>query len=207
MNRIALVISSQGGHTACIATRIGDRLAASGQELRIFNVALGDYPTAADLKEFEAVIVGCPVYLGDFSPQLVDWTWELRAQLKLMPTALFTVSLNTADPRPKARQVDDKVLRNFIDETDLRPRFVASFAGALKYTQYGFFKRCVLQGISAAAGGPTDTTRDFDLTDWTAVLRFAEAFFKQDMRSEFATVNRLPISPRPLRPIAQPWAA
>jgi menaquinone-dependent protoporphyrinogen oxidase len=42
------------------------------------------------------------------------------------------------------------------------------------YTQYGLFLRWIMKRISRRKGGPTDTTRDHDFTDWAAVDRFAE---------------------------------
>jgi len=207
MKRIAIVISTQSGHTHKIAKFMADQLGRVDVELDIFNVELECAPSSSQLKAYDAVIVGSPVYLGDFSQRLLDWSWEHRNQLNTIPSGLFTVSLNAADSRPKARPVDDKVLRNFIDQTDFHPRFVASMAGALAYTQYGFFKKCVLQGISAAAGGPTDTSRDFDLTNWEEVTEFAQAFQSQDMGSGFATINRLPITPQPLWPVGLPRVA
>jgi menaquinone-dependent protoporphyrinogen oxidase len=202
MKRIAIIISSSSGHTRRIAEYAANQLDRHDAVIDVFNVSHNSGPTAAQLGGYDAVMVGCPVYLGDFPEQLIDWTWEHRETINSMPSALFTVSLNAADPRPKARDIDDRVLRNFLEYTDYRPRFVASLAGALEYTQYGFFKRCVLQGISAASGGPTDTSRDFDLTNWTEVARFVQAFHSQDISSEFATVNRLPVAPQPSWPMA-----
>jgi len=193
MKRIAIVISSQSGQTQKIADRISTQLKHGNCLVDVLTVEFDQVVSEARLKQYDAVILGCPVYLGDFPQMLLDWAWEHRDTLNTVPTGLFTESLNAADPRPRARVVDDKVLRTFIDQTDLRPRFVACFAGALEYTQYSFFKKCVLQGMSAAAGGPTDTSRDFELTDWSDVAGFTQAFKDQDTRSGFAAINRLPV--------------
>ena len=207
MKRIAIVIPAENGHTTRIANQRASQLNRLDATVDLVNVASQDGLSASDLAQYDAVIVGCPVYLGDFPQLLMDWTWEHRDQLNMMPSAFFTVSLNAADPRPKARAIDDKVLRNYLVQTDFRPRFVASVGGALEYTRYGFFKRCVLQGVSAAAGGPTDTSRDFDLTNWADVAQFVSAFFEQDMTSDYATVNRLPVAPHPVWPIGLPRVA
>lgn len=207
MNRIALVTSSDSDHTQRIADYMANQLVRLNCEVTTFTVTHESAPTASALKEFDGVILGCPVYLGDLPILLVDWAWFHREQLNSMPSALFTVSLNAADSRPRARAADDRVLRNFIEQTDYRARFVASIGGALEYTQYGFFKRCILQGVSAAIGGPTDTSQDYDLTNWNDVGRFVHAYFNQDMNSDYATINRLPIAPLPSWPMALPRAA
>jgi menaquinone-dependent protoporphyrinogen oxidase len=207
MKRIAIVISTQSGHTKKVAEFLADQLIGKGIDFDLFNVELGQTPSAKKLKSYDAVVIGCPVYLGDFSQRLLDWTWDHREDLSELRCGLFTVSMNAADPRSKAREVDDKVLKNFLRQTDFHPRFVASFAGALAYTKYNFFKRCVLQGISAAAGGPTDTSQDYELTNWDEVSRFMAAFEAQDMDSDFATINRFPNSPQPLFPVRMPRVA
>ena len=50
---------------------------------------------------------------------------------------------------------------------------MACFPGKLAYTQYGFVKRWFMRRIAEREGGPTDTSRDHDLTDWPAVREFA----------------------------------
>jgi menaquinone-dependent protoporphyrinogen oxidase len=54
------------------------------------------------------------------------------------------------------------------------PGHVVSFAGRLAYTRYGFLKRFVMRKIARREGGPTDVTRDHELTRWGDVDRFAE---------------------------------
>jgi len=207
MNRIAIVISTQNGHTRKIANTMAAQLRRRDVQIDVFNVELGNAPTGAELRGYDAIVIGSPVYLGDFSQALLDWTWDNHECLNSIPSSLFTVSLNAADPRPKARVTDDKVLRHFLVQTDFQPRFIASLAGALSFTQYSFFKKCVMQGMSAAVGGPTDTSKDFELTNWDDVAEFTQAFRQQDMRSPFATINRLPVTPEPLWPLGLARAA
>ena len=54
------------------------------------------------------------------------------------------------------------------------PDRVACFAGRLAYTQYGFVKRLVMQWISRKEGAPTDTSRDYEFTNWGDVDQLAE---------------------------------
>lgn len=55
------------------------------------------------------------------------------------------------------------------------PSIVATIAGRLAYTQYGFLKRWIMRAIASREGGATDTTRDHEYTDWTTVERLADA--------------------------------
>jgi menaquinone-dependent protoporphyrinogen oxidase len=49
-------------------------------------------------------------------------------------------------------------------------------AGALPYTRYNIVKRWIMRRIVAKAHGDTDTTRDYEYTDWQAVGQFAHDF-------------------------------
>jgi menaquinone-dependent protoporphyrinogen oxidase len=49
-------------------------------------------------------------------------------------------------------------------------------AGALPYTRYNWLKRWIMRRIVAKAGGDTDTTRDFEYTDWEDLRAFARTF-------------------------------
>jgi menaquinone-dependent protoporphyrinogen oxidase len=68
------------------------------------------------------------------------------------------------------------VVNKFIAETGWRPRRIELVAGALPYTKYNFLVRYVMKRISAKEGGDTDTSRDYEYTDWNAVDRFAVEF-------------------------------
>ncbi len=59
------------------------------------------------------------------------------------------------------------------------PPQTATFAGALQYSKYGIFKKPVMRLIARMVGNDTDTTRDYEYTDWDAVERFADAFAQQ----------------------------
>ena len=64
------------------------------------------------------------------------------------------------------------MIDGFIKATGWRPARTLPVAGALLYTKYNFFIRFVMRRISRQAGGPTDTSRDYQFTDWAAIDRF-----------------------------------
>ena len=44
------------------------------------------------------------------------------------------------------------------------------------YSRYGTLERFVMKRIAKRAGGGTDTSRDYEYTDWDEVASFATAF-------------------------------
>jgi menaquinone-dependent protoporphyrinogen oxidase len=56
-----------------------------------------------------------------------------------------------------------------------------SVAGRLAYTQYSLVTRWLMRRIARKEHAPTDTSRDYELTDWTA-LEGDTRQFGQDVR-------------------------
>lgn len=127
-----------------------------------------------NIEEYDMLVVGAPVYTGKFSPRLIAWLKDNEGLLGTKPTAFFSVSLNAADERPKARIDDDRLIREFLEASNLKPEVTASLAGSVHYPKYNFFIRWIMKRISAAANGPVDTSREHEMTDWVKVDKFAE---------------------------------
>ena len=65
-------------------------------------------------------------------------------------------------------------------------------AGALAYTRYGFLTRFFMRRIAKKEGGPTDTSRDHELTDWGMVARFANGMGDALAQPGASTPSQLP---------------
>jgi menaquinone-dependent protoporphyrinogen oxidase len=68
------------------------------------------------------------------------------------------------------------LLDKFFRKTGWRPKHVKPVAGALLYTKYNPLIRFVMKQIVKRAGGDTDTSRDYEYTDWVALDRFVGEF-------------------------------
>jgi len=106
-------------------------------------------------------------------------------ELNRIPTAFLSVSLSEAGAEDtkapqerRAQAVLDvrKMIEGFLVETGWHPTLVRAVAGALPYTKYNLLMRFIMKWISRRAGGDTDTSRDYEYTDWAAVERFAAEF-------------------------------
>lgn len=173
MSRILILYATTEGHTARIADRIAQRLRGMGHgaELhRADSVPSGFNPTA-----YDGVIVGASIHYGHHPDYLLALIRRHKAALASRPGAFFSVSLSGGGPgaKPEAAR---RYLETFLRKAGWRPPQTATFAGALRYSRYGFFKKQLMRLIVGMAGGDTDTTRDYEYTDWDAVERFAEDF-------------------------------
>lgn len=177
MASVLVVYASHDGQTRKIAERIAMVLRVRRHLVEVLDA--DRLPERLDSDRFQAVFVGSPLHGKGYLRPVVRFAQEYRAALQHLPTLFFSVGLailsKTGDGRAQTREVVDK----FVAETGWRPRRVELVAGALPYTKYNFFIRFVMKRISKAEGGDTDTSRDFEYTDWGAVDRFAVDFVEE----------------------------
>jgi menaquinone-dependent protoporphyrinogen oxidase len=159
LSAVLVVYSSIEGHTERIAQRIAELLRGCGHRVDV--VPAGG---ALDLSRYAGVIVGASVHYGHHPAKLGKWL--KAAGLAGRTGAFFSVSLGAKG----------HYATKFLRTAGWRPQLTAVFRGALQYSKYGPIKRRVVQAFAAVGGHDTDTSRDYDYTDWKAVDRFATAF-------------------------------
>ena len=93
-----------------------------------------------------------------------------------MPSAFFSVSASAASRDERGRSQARACIVRFLDATGWYPPLTESIAGSIDYTRYNPLLRWWMRRICAESGGPTDTSRDHELTDWRQVDRFAISF-------------------------------
>jgi menaquinone-dependent protoporphyrinogen oxidase len=183
MARVLILFASVDGQTGRIAAYIGERLRAAHHSVVLQSAG----ECAAPVGDCDAVLVGGGIRYGHYPHALQSWARAQRADLDERPNAFFSVCLSAGGPGAKPEVAQDYI-DEFADRTGWRPRSTVSFAGALLYRRYNAFIRFMMRLIVGASGGDTDTSRDYEYTDWDAVDRFADEFAKR-LRKE-----RVPLS-------------
>lgn len=196
--RILIAYGSHHGQTEKIARRIATRLDRAGAVVTLGSVDHLQHDLAP--RDFAGAMVGSPIEFGRHLPSVRRFVRERYPALNAMPSAFFSVSGSAASPRAEERDAARRCIDTFLRRTGWTPRLTASFAGAMSYTRYNPFMRRVLAWISRREGGPTDTSRDHELTDWDAVERFAMEFM---VLVEGADAIPLPL-PQPTQPAHRP---
>jgi menaquinone-dependent protoporphyrinogen oxidase len=172
--KILIIYATLEGQTGKIAGHIKATLEDEGHSIHAIDA--GDYDAMPDADEFDAVIVAAPVHAGQF-PSSMRRTIKVNAEtLMARPGAFISVSLAAASD--DFSELDDiaKLVSDFSHETAWWPVTVHHAAGALKYTEYDFFRRWMLKRIVGKEGGPTDTSHDHEFTDWIALDSFVVKF-------------------------------
>jgi len=153
---------------------MADRLTIDGHRVMIWK---GDELSVQPaLAGFDAYLVAGSVVFGRHQRYLADFVRHNLSRLSAAPGALVSVCGALAGTWARGPHEAEKYLEKFQKEAGWRPQLTRSFGGGLPYTQYGLVTRWMMQLISRATGRPTDTSRDWDLTDWDAVDKFALEF-------------------------------
>ena len=180
--KILVLYHSYDNQTARIADRIAEVLGASGHAVAARRF---DGPGALALVDaYDAVLVGAAIRYGHHERALEKEVRRHAGELTARPNAFFSVCLSAGGPGHKP-----EACRRYIDEfrrnTAWDPREAVSFAGALQYSKYrNPFIKLMMKLIVSFSGGETDSSRDYEYTDWAAVEGFARDFAARLPRRE-----------------------
>ena len=176
MSTVLIAYATTEGHTARIAERIAQALRGRGHAVETRRAA--DCRTPLQPEKYDGVIVGASIHYGRHPGHLRSLVRAHRSALETRPSAFFSVSLSAGGPGAKPDAARGYV-ELFLRQTRWNPDLTATFAGALQFSKYGPFKRLVMVAFVGLAGGDTDTSRDYEYTDWDDVNRFSEGFARR----------------------------
>lgn len=169
MASFLVTYGSGTGQTAKVAERIGAVLAERGHAVTVRRVD-GRW---ADVESFDAVLVGSPVTNRRHLPEVVAFVEANRRALSDRPSAFFQLSLASAMRFRRARDGAVDFVDDLVERTGWEPDRVGVFAGSIAYTQYDLPTRLAFRLVAAVTTGDTDTSRDYEYTDWAGVETFA----------------------------------
>jgi menaquinone-dependent protoporphyrinogen oxidase len=174
--RILIVFGTTEGHTREICQFAGRALRDAGHTATV-EEAIGENPDM-HLGAYDAVLLAGSLHVGRYQSALVRFAQSHAAGLNRKKSAFISVSLSAAGENPDDWEGLEQCVARFEHETGWAPRAVLHAAGAIRYSQYDFFKRLAIKHIAAGRGQKTVTSRDYDLTDYDAVRTFVLEFAK-----------------------------
>ena len=184
--KIAIVYASRHGHVYAIA----DQLAAIAS-LRRTDCTLQEVVEARHRglnDDCDAIVIAGSVHFGGHARALRRFVERRLALLSSVPSAFLSVSGSAAslDGREKA----EEYITDFIRATGWQPDLTLSVAGAVLYTKYDPITRLIMKFASRIAGRGTDTSRDYDYTDWPIVDAFMHEFIDMVDRHTHAKADQ-----------------
>ena len=172
--KVLIVYGTTEGQTAKIANFVANRLILQHHEAVTTNIALGI--EVADPAGFDAILVAASIHAGHYQRGVIEYIQKNLGAIVTRRNAFLSVSLAAAGHDPEDQAGLEHCVALFCKETGWTPGHIHHVAGAFRYTQYDFLKRWAMKYIAYRKGAPTDTSRDYELTDWEDVGRFVDTF-------------------------------
>ena len=163
------------GQSRRIAEKLASFLETRGHQSVIASATeMSEYT----LERPDGVLLCAPIHAGRYPSYFTDFVRREIDWLSAIPSAFVSVTLSIASDDPDERAEAARFPAALAAETGWEPRLVHNAAGALRYTEYDFFKRWMLKRIAGKHNAPTDTSNDYELTDWAALEAFAVDFIE-----------------------------
>jgi menaquinone-dependent protoporphyrinogen oxidase len=164
-SRILVAYTSRCGSTGGVADAIAQSFHEQGAAVDVKRTR-----NASDVAGYDAVVVGAPIYMGEWMRDAKDFITDHRAELANIPTAYFLTCMTLSKPTSEKEQNDlVKQLEKVKDDIpEVSPVELGFFAGALDYDKLSPAMQALYR-----MGGDSDAGdfRDFPaIRDWAAQL-------------------------------------
>jgi menaquinone-dependent protoporphyrinogen oxidase len=186
MDKVPVFFATTEGHTRGIAEVIASTLREEGFDSEAMELRPG--APSPEWVNILSAVVGASLHGGRHQRAVSEFLKREARHLSVRPAAFFSVSLSAGSRNPTEVDAARAVATECVQAAGWQPQRLACFAGKLAYTQYGFFKRLIMRRIAAREGAPTDTSHDYDFTDWAAVRAFAHGVAADARTRSIATV-------------------
>ena len=177
MARALILYGTTDGHTRKIAAALAGVLRWEGCRVDVIN-AQGVTPDVRP-DDYDGVMVAGSIHMGGYQRAVRGWVRRHAEQLNRRRGAFVSVCLGILEQRAEAQREVREIMARFLADSGWSPALTTTVAGALPYTKYGWLKKWIMRRMVAKAGGDTDTTRDYEYTNWDDVRAFARTFARQ----------------------------
>mgnify|MGYP000251930627 CR=1 FL=1 len=157
--KILIVYATRAGSTIEVAQSIGKKLATGGAAVDVKPVK-----NAANLKDYQAVILGSAIRRGALLPEVTDFAKTNKEELKKIPVACFIVCMILREDSEQNRAKAASYIKPLQDELS----FVDAgfFTGKLDYSRLNFIDAFIIKYFIGTPEG--------DLRDWQKINDWAE---------------------------------
>jgi menaquinone-dependent protoporphyrinogen oxidase len=171
--RFLICYATTDGQTRKVAEYIADLIRTKGHQAEVCDANMA---ADVDPSQFQAAILAGSVHMGRYQTALVHQIRRWHEALSAIPTAFISVSLSAGSNDPHVRAEIDECAQHMLQETGLKPAATFHVAGAIRFSQYDFFRRWLMRLAAKQMNKSIDPSYDQEYTDWNAVAKFADRF-------------------------------
>lgn len=169
--KVLILFATTHGQTEKVATKLAFTLGLNDLDVTLKDIREHDDEVPDG---YDAVVLAASIHGGHHQREMVNWVHSNIESLSARPNAFVSVSLTSAEQDEEARAVSVKYIEDFTRDTRWRPDHTEPVAGALLYREYNPFTRTLMRLIMRKDGHPTDSSQDYEYTDWDALARFGQ---------------------------------
>lgn len=173
--KILVAYGTTEGQTKKIAQYVAKTLVGNGHDAGIYDCSRRLH--GQQVEQFDAIIVAASVHQEDHQKSVVAFATAHRKQLTTKPSAFISVSLSAAFEDGKKDA--ERYVERFTALTRWEPRLVHMAGGALKLSEYDFFKEQIIRHVVMAGRDVPSGQTDWEFTDWDALDAFLAVFHER----------------------------
>lgn len=171
--RVLICYATTDGQTQKVAEYIAETVRKKGHQADLFDANMAD---GVDPSAFQAAVLAGSVHMGRYQTALVHRIRRWRDALSAIPTAFVSISLAAASIDPHVHAEIDECAQHMLKEVGLDPAVTIHVAGAIRFSQYDFFRRWLMRLAAKQMGREVDPTEDQEFTDWDALAEAVNRF-------------------------------
>lgn len=173
--KLLIVYASTEGQTRKVARFIADLLVEKGHTVELLPAteAAGVEPL-----RFDRAILAASVHAGQYQKEIVGFARNEAAALGQLPSLFLSVSLTAAkpDPDPGTQAEMRDCVDRFLAETGWTPGEIVHVAGALRFSEYDWFRALAMRWIAGRVDPEAVPGEDREFTDWPALSERLETW-------------------------------
>ena len=173
MKSCLIIFSTTDGHTKKICEYIFNILNES-YTIKILKLSNTYHE---DLSSYDTIIIGASIRYGKHKKELYKFIEKNLRTLEKIETCFFSVNA-VARKSEKNSPATNPYMKKFLKKSGWTPDYTEVFAGEINYKKYKFFDKHIIRFIMWLTGGPTDTSKKYDFTNWDNVQLFANRLIK-----------------------------
>ena len=171
---VLILYGTTEGQTRKIAQFMKDEAEKMSHHVVIADASDNTPPPAG----YEVVLIGASVHMHKYQSAVFHYVKENSEALNKIYSGFFSVCLSVLADDEQIQKKLREVTAGFLTGTGWKPVDTEQVAGALLYTKYDFFKKLIMRMIAKKEGRDTDTSGDYEYTDWAKVKAFLNRMLK-----------------------------